>query len=1388
MMNLGVVVYLRDSFSSEADRISNSYGKMTNSITGLNSVIGNSMYQTWNGVSLMAKGAAASLPLAFSVVEAAKFEKKLAAIQTVWEYNNESADVQAQKISEISQQIRDLSLDIGTDPVDTASGMYTILQANITDTAEALAILGLAQQSAIAGLTSTEDASKVLISLRNAYGLTGDEMETVTDQLFQALAVGVMNFDDFGRSLGKSIGIVRQAGLELPEYFALKATATLSGMTAPQTDSGIRQALQELFQPKEKATVEMLQEMVAVGALPEDFEFSTKYMNEGAGSFHAFLEEIYAGATRVEEIGTMLDKNGLSMTADKIMGRLFNDMEGLAFVLNVVGDQGDQYQSVLDQILDSEGKLEDSFSKIADTVTHKWEKLRATLKNFMIVVGTPLLGLVGSIIEALTHMLKALTHLFEKFPFLSYVLFAVSAAITALFVTFGTIIAGMGIYTLLIMAVARVFPIIATKLAEFFLFAKKKILPLSGLLIFLAIASYLLYKAWTENWGGMRDGITTFWNRVKLVGRGLMELIDSTKDGVGSMSEETAAALERAGLFDFVVTLYMWWYRLKALWDGFKEGFMSVIDGYIDTVRNMADSTNPIIKKIGDALMWTVDLLTGVRPSDESVEQFRNIGKWLGRVVAISLSLQAVFAMMSSTAKILAFLAAPFKILWSVIKLAAWALGGLWKLMKLLPATMLWNAFLSIYTFLWEIGSVIVKAIGQVWKLFKGVWGTLLKIGRALWFAVQVVGAFLGVTAGWALVIIAAVALAVGLIIYYWDEIAAFFVGLWDRIVTGAQNAWDWFVSTWAPVGQFFVDLWNGIAGAAETAWLWMQDTWSAATEWFGNLWSDIAGPADEAWTGVTDTADAAWSGVENAWGQATEWFDGIWSPIAETASGVWSDISGFALATWEFLRGIWVIAVVTFTQAWQVIAGLAEVAWGYVQAAWSVATAFFGELWSGIVSIAGAVWQQVCDYAAVAWELIQGIWSFAVEWFDTTWSTLVSVASGAWDLITEYAGIAWDFVTALWSTLSAWFQETWDATTAVAQGAWEVIAGAADTAWSFLTGMWYNLDTWFDTEVLEPLQESFDENWEAISGYAQSAWDWVAGIWNTAYSWFDTYVLTPFLDGFMLVWNWIELVAQETWTALQDIWSAVTSWFDTYVISPMVELWNTIEEAVTDAATAAYDAFTDVMGGLAGWFQENVIDPIAGGWDWLTGTVTGAREWVGDRVDDIREAGRTGEYNGQKVLKPMPEQPKTPPPKADPQQQPNQVGGPRGMATGGYIKPGAEGLAYLHEDELVINSPTYNRLKRFLDEPEASVAVEAPEPQDPMPYRDRLADHKEHQKKSEPKEDHTLTQMMGQMQQMIAAVQQMADRPVHVTSHIDGREIGRSVDAYNRERDARRY
>lgn len=139
---------------------------------------------------------------------------------------------------------------------------------------------------------------------------------------------------------------------------------------------------------------------------------------------------------------------------------------------------------------------------------------------------------------------------------------------------------------------------------------------------------YVLYKAYEENFGGIADAI----NGIYLVGKGLYELISSLSGVSGEMSEDTANALDKAGLLQFTIDLFALFVRVKEFIGGIA---LEISNQWGSVTAILQPGLDLLSVALGEFLTSLGDVMKAmgmsIQPND--LDNWREFGRIIGAVV-----------------------------------------------------------------------------------------------------------------------------------------------------------------------------------------------------------------------------------------------------------------------------------------------------------------------------------------------------------------------------------------------------------------------------------------------------------------------------------------------------------------------------------------------------------------------------------------------------------------------------------------------------------------------------------------------------------------------------------------------------------------------------------
>jgi hypothetical protein len=212
---------------------------------------------------------------------------------------------------------------------------------------------------------------------------------------------------------------------------------------------------------------------------------------------------------------------------------------------------------------------------------------------------------------------------------------------TALAGIIGSTLAAAGAIVLLSSAVrfgALAFRLLSAAATESLRNAWASLVPLLPTILPLVAAASLVYLAWEHNFGGLRDTVTKWWDALRLVVGGVVELFsDDGKGQVGSIPAALHDKLVEKGLWGVTKAIFLWGERVVELFAGIWETVRGAVAFLAAAFRVLITPIEWLIRGFGwltDRLWPTNEAFTGVNDvSQTSLDVMHTLGNVLGALV-----------------------------------------------------------------------------------------------------------------------------------------------------------------------------------------------------------------------------------------------------------------------------------------------------------------------------------------------------------------------------------------------------------------------------------------------------------------------------------------------------------------------------------------------------------------------------------------------------------------------------------------------------------------------------------------------------------------------------------------------------------------------------------
>ncbi len=333
------------------------------------------------------------------------------------------------EFQELSDEVQDLSKDLGVDAVDSANALYQAISAGVPRD-NAIEFLQIATKAAIAGVTSTEIAVDGLTTVINAFRLPLSDTQRVADIMFQTVKGGKTTFEELSASLFNVAPLAKASGVSFEEVAAALASMTKQGVPTNVATTQLRAAIQALSAPTEG----QIKQLKALG-----LEMSKEA-----------LETNGLAAT----MQTLLEATGGNMSQ---LRQLVGSVEGVQAILALAGDNAEVFAADLEAVRSASegaGAATDAFNEINKSFNRQMALLGSEVKNIKVAIGNQLIPVLIPFFEKVKEIVGQISDWMEENKELTRVIVLGAAAVGGLLFVLGPLVialpfvaAGFGMVT-----------------------------------------------------------------------------------------------------------------------------------------------------------------------------------------------------------------------------------------------------------------------------------------------------------------------------------------------------------------------------------------------------------------------------------------------------------------------------------------------------------------------------------------------------------------------------------------------------------------------------------------------------------------------------------------------------------------------------------------------------------------------------------------------------------------------------------------------------------------------------------------------------------------------------------------------------------------------------
>lgn len=271
---------------------------------------------------------------------------------------------------------------------------------------------------------------------------------------------------------------------------------------------------------------------------------------------------------------------------------------------------------------------------------------------------------------------------------------------------------------------------------------------------------------------------------------------------------------------------------------------------------------------------------------------------------------------------------------------------------------------------------------------------------------------------------IAAVIVAIGFVVEYWDQIVAACSSAWEAVKATLAQWGAWIsANVIQPVVNFFTGLWDSVVSGCTAAWDW-----------------------------VCNAVQTAWDFICNIVSFGIQLVGAIISAAVQIITlpfqFIWENCKQYVFAAWEWIKSKVSTAITAVSNV--------------ITTVWSAVSSVFSTVWNGIKNVVGAAWDwissKVSTVANAVSTKVSAVWNAVKSTTSSVFNSVKSVASNVWNsLKTTVSGVVdgvKDKVSNVWDSIKSTTSNVFNGVKSTVSSVWnsikssisDTINGAKDT------------------------------------------------------------------------------------------------------------------------------------------------------------------------------------------------------------------------------------------------------------------------------------------------------------------------------------------------------
>lgn len=306
--------------------------------------------------------------------------------------------------------------------------------------------------------------------------------------------------------------------------------------------------------------------------------------------------------------------------------------------------------------------------------------------------------------------------------------------------------------------------------------------------------------------------------------------------------------------------------------------------------------------------------------------------------------------------------------------------------------------------------------------------------------------------------------------------------------------------------------------------------------------------------------------------------------------------------------------------------------------------------------------WDEVKAFAVGMWESIQEtLYSFFEAW-ETGWNMIVDFTSAVWDSITGFFAGAWANIVSVFQNIGSWFSDRWNDVISALSDVSQWFKDIFKKAYTSVTDIFKNIGNWFFnrwndiknalstvnkwfkdmfkkayisvTDIFKNIGKWFADRWNDITSALSDAGNWfnnkfqnardnINRIFGDIGEWFSGR-WNDVTSAFSEVGNWFGKTFRQAYNNITEIFGNIGGWFS--------GRWNDITFALSEVGNWFSNKFQNAWNGIKSAFSE-VNEFFGGVWNGITSVFSHVTDWFRNTFSSAWEAVRNVFSKGGEIF-----------------------------------------------------------------------------------------------------------------------------------------------------------